>query len=75
MYIRGARFPRITFKIKIPIGAARFSSRALIRTENDKKPSSGIPKSGVKGNVGIQNEMKMSAHASAPPKRCIRANR
>jgi hypothetical protein len=60
---------------KMPIGAIRFSSRALIMTENDRNPRGGMPKSGVNGNVGIQNEMKISAHASAPPKRCIRAKR
>ena len=71
MYISGARFPRIILMMKIPTGAARFSRSALIRTEKERKPSGGVPSRGVKGNVGTQNEMKISAQASAPPKRFI----
>jgi hypothetical protein len=59
--------------INIPIGAIRFRIRALIRTEKDKNPRGGFPRIGVQGNVGKQNEMNISAHASAPPKKCIRA--
>jgi hypothetical protein len=74
MAVTGPRSPLRRFSTRSPIGVKRFRIRAFTSTVKGRNPSGGYPAAGCQGNAGNTADRKISAHASAPPKRFSLAN-